>query len=282
MYPTFKVVREEFVQALLSLYDKREAENLCFECVAFITGWERSTWLANLHTQVDPHLYADLAGFLEQLRLGRPLQYITGRAWFINRWFEVNESVLIPRPETEELVHWILSDFTFDTIKVLDIGTGSGIIPISLKSKRNLWEIHGCDVSLNALNVAQGNDENLLIHWYLEDILQPIKQFDPKLDLIVSNPPYVLERDKDQMIKQVLDYEPHIALFVPNEDPLLFYKAIIDLAEFNLKTGGHIYFEMHETLGEQLNALMIQHGFTAVEIRKDLQHKERMIKAVKA
>ena len=174
---------------------------------------------------------------LIELKKERPLQYILGTTYFMDLELEVNAAVLIPRPETEELVHWIISDEDkLNPLKILDIGTGSGCIAVSLKKAAQQWNIAALDVSEQALDVAQRNasKNEVSIQFHLDDIFDKKKWLKP-LDIIVSNPPYVVPSEKEQMLSNVLDYEPDLALFVPEEDPLLFYKRIIEFAQQNLK-----------------------------------------------
>lgn len=209
-----------------------------------------------------------------------PIQYILGTTHFLGQAFKVNEHVLIPRPETEELVALILADAPEGS--VLDIGTGSGVIPISLKLAIPSLDVDALDVSESALEVASENANRLgaLIVFHEMDILtaQPTKKF----DLIVSNPPYVLESDKAEMAANVLEQEPGLALFVPDEDPLKFYKRICQISADCLKIGGKLYFEIHEKFGPEMSGLLIQYGFEEVEVLKDLQGKDRFIRAKKS
>ena len=221
---------------------------------------------------------------LIELKKERPLQYILGTAYFLDLELEVNAAVLIPRPETEELVHWILSDEDkLNPLTILDIGTGSGCIAISLKKTAQLWNVAALDVSEQALDVAHRNasKNEVSIQFYLEDILDK-KQWLIPLDVIVSNPPYVLPSEKEQMLSNVLDYEPDLALFVPEEDPLLFYKRIIEFAHQNLKPSGALYFEINFIFVDELVTFFKKFTFDSVEVRNDYLNRPRMIKAIKS
>ena len=221
---------------------------------------------------------------LIELKKERPLQYILGTAYFLDLELEVNTAVLIPRPETEELVHWILSDEDkLNPLTILDIGTGSGCIAISLKKTAQLWNVAALDVSEQALDVAHRNasKNEVSIQFHLEDILDK-KQWLTPLDVIVSNPPYVLPSEKEQMLSNVLDYEPDLALFVTEEDPLLFYKRIIEFANQNLKPSGALYFEINPIFVDELVTILKKFTFDSVEVRNDYLNRPRMIKAIKS
>ena len=221
---------------------------------------------------------------LIELKKERPLQYILGTTYFVDLELEVNAAVLIPRPETEELVHWIVSDEDkLNPLTILDIGTGSGCIAISLKKTAQLWNVAALDVSGQALDVAHRNasKNEVSIQFHLEDILDK-KQWLIPLDVIVSNPPYVVPSEKEQMLSNVLDYEPDLALFVPEEDPLLFYKRIIEFAHQNLKPSGALYFEINPIFVDELVTFFKKFTFDSFEVRNDYLNRPRMIKAIKS
>tara|TARA_B110000977_G_C11026673_1_gene473472 strand:- start:801 stop:1652 length:852 start_codon:yes stop_codon:yes gene_type:complete len=223
----------------------------------------------------------ELEVIISQLKLEKPIQQILGYSWFYGHKFLMNEFVLIPRPETEELVDWILKDAP-DNKSILDVGTGSGCIPITL-SLNSKASISSLDISLKALIQARVNAKELKasVHFIQADVLaeECIGELD-FYDIIVSNPPYVLESDKKMMSNNVLENEPHIALFVPNDDALRFYKAIADIATKKLNKNGFLYFEIHENYGPATLNMLKTKGFTDLELRKDLQGKDRMVKAV--
>jgi len=221
---------------------------------------------------------------LIQLKKERPLQYILGTTYFMDLELEVNAAVLIPRPETEELVQWIVSDEDkLNPLTILDIGTGSGCIAISLKKAAQQWKVSALDVSEQALDVAQRNasKNEASVQFHLEDILDKKPWLKP-LDVIVSNPPYVVPSEKEQMLSNVLDYEPDLALFVPEEDPLLFYKRIIEFAQQNLKPSGVLYFEINPIFVDELVTFFKKFTFDSVEVRNDYLNRQRMIKATKS
>ncbi len=216
---------------------------------------------------------------IKRLQTKEPVQHIIGEVEFYGLPFKVNADVLIPRPETEELVDLILNNTTNQSPNILDIGTGSGCIPISLKHNLPQAVICAVDVSEKALKVAQQNAQlnQVNIDFILSDILTDnLKSLTP-FDIIVSNPPYVLESDKYQMDENVLKFDPHLALFVDDNNPLLFYKRIVALSQHLLKPKGHLYFEIHEKLGKEVKTLMENNHFTDVIIIKDLQDKDRMV-----
>ena len=221
---------------------------------------------------------------LNELKKEKPLQYILGIGTFMGLEFQVNSNVLIPRPETEELVKWIVDDEeTIRPKEVLDIGTGSGCVAVSLKHLRPHLQISALDVSEVALEVAENNAKiNATdVEFYQTDILTK-KDWGTPLDIIVSNPPYVLLSEKKQMKTNVLDYEPLLALFVPEEDPLLFYEKIIEFGKLNLKPRGVIYFEINPIFVNELSAFLRENGFDSVEVRSDFLERPRMIKAKKS
>jgi release factor glutamine methyltransferase len=221
---------------------------------------------------------------LDELLQGKPLQYVTGKAYFMERLFDVNEQVLIPRPETEELVIWILNDYKSSTepINILDIGTGSGCIPISLKLEMPTAHISSCDISAGALEVAQKNARrlNAEVHFIALDFLDNDAQLSlPLYDIIVSNPPYIPQSEELEMHLNVKGHEPGTALFVPDNDPLLFYRAIAHFGKTHLNDNGVIYCELHRDFAQETKELFIATGYKNVEIKKDMHDNWRMIKA---
>ena len=210
-----------------------------------------------------------------------PIQQIVGYAWFYGHKFNVNEHVLIPRPETEELVDWILKDKP-EHKSILDVGTGSGCIPISI-ALNSLTKVATLDVSELAIVQAKENAEtlNARINFIQADIFaeDTILKLDHH-DIIVSNPPYVLESDKEMMAHNVLGHEPHLALFVPDTDALKFYHTIAEIATKRLNSEGFLYFEIHEQKGPELVKMLKEKGFSSIELKQDMQGKDRMVKAV--
>ena len=282
---TLHEAQQQLLFQLYHIYSDDEAKNIAELVMEHITGWKRIDRVMNKSLKLLPDTIENLDQYTRELLRHKPVQYVLNEAWFAGMKLYVDENVLIPRPETEELVEWIVKDMrstgAASPITILDIGTGSGCIALGVKKKLSNAEVHACDVSETALNVAEKNAsvQNLSIQFHLFDILS-IKENQrlPLFDCIVSNPPYIPLSDKSSMHKNVLDYEPHLALFVENDDPLLFYKAIATFAETNLKSGGSIYFEMHESLGEQVKNVFSSKGYSKIEIRKDMQGKDRMLR----
>lgn len=225
---------------------------------------------------------------LKRLQANEPIQYILGETEFYGLKFKVNPSVLIPRPETEELVEWVSEDLRANTnkpdvngekIKILDIGTGCGCIPVALKKAHPDAEVAAMDVSLDALTVARQNAELNEVHveFIHEDILQP-KATHRKWNVIVSNPPYIPLSEKNEIDKGVKDFEPHTALFSPAEKPLMFYHKIAAYALSHLESNGNIYFETHKNYSREVAMLLRDYGFEHVAIRNDMSGNERMVK----
>ena len=221
---------------------------------------------------------------VKDLKKQVPIQHIIGETEFYGLTFNVNNNVLIPRPETEELVNWIIDDSKLkiqnSKLKILDIGTGSGCIPISLAKNLPNAEIQAMDISPEALKISKKNAENndVTIQFIEIDILNTLT-LPSTFDVIVSNPPYVRELEKEKMEDNVLAHEPHLALFVKDENPLLFYNKIADLAKNHLSKNGSIYFEINQYLGKETVELLKSKGFSTIEIKKDVFGVDRMIKA---
>ena len=213
---------------------------------------------------------------VRDLKKQKPLQYILGETEFYGMKFKMNEHTLIPRPETEELVGWILKE---EFSSALDIGTGSGCIAITLAKNTNA-KITAIDVSEDALQVAKENARinEVEINFLQQDILETTSL--PKVDVIVSNPPYVLESEKQKMKTTVLQYEPHLALFTPDKEPLLFYKKIGNLSAKSLNCGGKLFFEINEQYGAEISEMLSKIGFVDIALKKDINDKDRMIKAI--
>ncbi len=258
-------------------YEPQEAESLISWLLEKHSGISKKDWFQDLDIEIPDQFFHDF----EELKQGKPIQYILGEAPFYGREFKVNESTLIPRNETEELVHWILKEMRSGDLKFLDIGTGSGCIPVTLLLEFGSGEAFGMDISGEALAVAKSNQDafQTLVSFIQGDILTEIPEMD-QLDFVVSNPPYVLDSDKVQMKKNVLEYEPEEALFVSDEDPLIFYYRIAKISKILLKSGGRLYFEIHEEFGSEITELLQTEGYESIEIRKDLNGKDRMARAI--
>lgn len=219
---------------------------------------------------------------IEALQRQEPVQYITGTGWFYGMELLVNKNVLIPRPETEELVEWIVQDAAHrHRLHLLDVGTGSGCIPLALKKSLPDAQVSAMDVSEGALEVARSNASRLRleVNFLLMDALNPAQVSTlPSFDLIVSNPPYITQSEQQSMQEQVWGYEPSIALFVPDSDALLFYRHISIMAKQKLLPDGALYFEINEALGKEVVALMEGLGFKEVTLKQDMFGKDRMVK----
>jgi release factor glutamine methyltransferase len=266
------------------IYNESEAATITDWMLEYLTGKTRLERAAAKETSLTLEQNEKLSLILQRLLKHEPIQYILNESWFCGSKFYVDKDVLIPRPETEELVAWIISDYKIpvhDTT-ILEIGTGSGCIAISLKKKMQKTKIWSCDISKAALDIASKNAEILGvdIKFIQLDFLDTATWNNlPSFDIIVSNPPYVPEKDKEQMHPNVLQFEPATALFVPDNDPLVFYKAIAAFGKTHLNKGGAIYMELHEDLGEATIELLQSKGYTA-ELKKDMQLKNRMVMAV--
>lgn len=271
------------ISQLRAIYEESEAENISDWILEHITGKKRTDRIMNKEKPLNPEQSSQLNQYLDRLLQHEPVQYVLNEAWFCGLKFYVDKNVLIPRPETEELVEWIISDckFPIDTLAILDIGSGSGCIPIALKKRLGKADVWSCDISPEALRVANQNATTLGINVkFIElDFLNETKREKlPSFDIIVSNPPYIPVKDKDTMRLNVLNHEPAAALFVPDNDELVFYKAIASFGKNHLTENGAIYTEINESLGEATSAMFRANGYKT-EIQKDMQGKERMLKA---
>jgi release factor glutamine methyltransferase len=271
----------QFKQGLSGIYDSNEISSISMIALTEVLNTSNGM----IKAVGDRHLtFAQqnkIDDILAQLQTGKPLQYALGYAEFYGLKFLVNPATLIPRPETEELVRWVINSVTGDNLSILDIGTGTGCIAISLKKNLAGMQVSAMDVSVDALNTAKENAalNEVKVNFIEADILN--YQSNNHYSVIVSNPPYVTLEDKKLMHRNVTDFEPHTALFVPENDPLIFYRAIADFALSNLENGGLLFFEINESLGKETAQLLIDKGFKDVEIRKDLSDRDRMVKATK-
>lgn len=276
----FKVLYNECLFELSKLYDAREAQsiiNLLFEHVFDIDASK----IPVFEGEVDQTQLNKTEGLLKRLLSNEPIQYVLGYTWFYDLKFIVAPGVLIPRPETEELVDLIIKENKKSTGVLLDIGTGSGCIPVSIKKNVPGLEAFALDISEDALEIARQNalNNHCEIQFFKADILDdkivlPVA----KIDILVSNPPYVLEGEKAEMKKHVLDFEPHTALFVDDNDPLLFYKAIARIAKRYLSNSGKIYLEINARLAEETKKILDEFGFNT-QLVKDFTGRYRFIVA---
>tara|TARA_R110002050_G_scaffold298890_2_gene463022 strand:- start:12589 stop:13455 length:867 start_codon:yes stop_codon:yes gene_type:complete len=285
-----KKVKDLFQKELKDMYDKEEIDSFFYMLLESYLGLKRIQLALNPELSYpEKELYPIYDG-LKKLKQNIPIQYIIGETEFYGLRFKVNKDVLIPRPETEELVQWIINqqpNSKSNQFNILDIGTGSGCIAISLAKNLQNARVYALDVSEKALKVAKMNAKfNLVDVTFIEaNILDPqtwiteLKKM--KFDIIVSNPPYVREQEKEQMKANVLNNEPHLALFVENNNPLLFYNAISQFAVNNLSQNGSLYFEINEYLGKQMKQLLNAFNFRMIELKQDIFGKDRMIKGIK-
>ena len=272
--------RTFFIQELPALYGVDEAESF------FYLILENKQQLRAIDLALNPNLEfseAELViwnGLLEQLKKEIPVQYLLGSTSFYGLEFTVNENVLIPRSETEELVDWIINENskTDTPLKILDIGTGSGCIAISLAKNIGDAQVFAIDVSKEALATAKINAQNngVNIQFIEQDILET-EDLAQQSDIIVSNPPYVRNLEKEEIKNNVLEYEPHLALFVADDNALVFYRKIAELAQKNLSPKGKLYFEINQYLGKEMADLLQELGFKNIELRKDIYGNDRMI-----
>ena len=281
-------IQQSYKQLLFQLYEMygdREAANIADIVIENITGFKKVDRLINKQFPLNEEQLQLLNDYTNELLKHKPVQYVLSEVWFAGMKLYVDENVLIPRPETEELVEWIVKTVASrksQVASILDIGTGSGCIPVVLKKKLLSVEVHALDISEEALNVAKRNAaiQQTEINFHLLNILDKnLWRQLPKFDIIVSNPPYVTQGEASSMQKNVLQYEPHLALFVDDEDAMKFYKAIAEFGLYHLNNNGQIFFEINEMMGKQICDLLNQYRYLNIELKKDLQNKDRMIKA---
>jgi release factor glutamine methyltransferase len=281
MTKTVKQLAANLNEELGRIYPEREADAMAFRILEHVLHLSRSDIYLKPETNVPKSRLQNIENIVEALKKFEPLQYILGETSFYGLDFKVDTSVLIPRPETEELVDWILKENEDIPQKVIDLGTGSGCIAISLAKFRSRWKVMAADISEEALRLASENAALNRVHveFLKESILDFTKAvMNQKFQLIVSNPPYVTVEQKSEMQPNVLDYEPHVALFAPGKDPLIFYRKIAQLATTNLENGGKVYVEINESQAELSSGIFREMGFQT-ELRKDIHDKFRMLKA---
>jgi release factor glutamine methyltransferase len=273
--------QKQMVSRLSALYGDGEAAAITELVLEALSGRRRLERRSLRAEQLTPEIEAKYERYADQLLAHRPVQYILGEAWFGGMRFHVDERVLIPRPETEELVEWVAEEASGGG-GLLDVGTGSGCIAVTLTRRLPALEVHACDISEGALAVARQNAGELgaRVQFIESDFLDRVQWGAlPPLRWLVSNPPYVPNRDKEAMDKHVVGYEPSLALFVPDEDALVFYRALGEFAGMRLAPGGALYAEIHENMGAAVKRLLLDLGAREVIIRKDMQEKDRMVKA---
>ena len=279
----YSQIKKIFHQQLKEIYIENEIDSLFFIALEYVTSISKIEYILQKEEEISEEKLIELKFILEELTKNKPIQYITKNAYFYGLNFYVNEKVLIPRQETNELVDWVLMSVTHSKpIKILDIGTGSGCIAITLKKNLPLSEVFAIDISNEAIQVAQknANDNEVEINFLQKNILE-INDLKSNFDIIISNPPYVRELEKLEMAPNVLDNEPHLALFVPNNNPLLFYEKITEIALKNLTEDGMLFFEINQYLSAETKKMIENKGYKNVTLRKDLQENYRMILAKK-
>jgi release factor glutamine methyltransferase len=284
--PSNKVsdIMNYFHGELYSLYEKEEIEKFIEYCFEEFIHFKKTDLLLKQEKTVSE---SDLLKFhfaVKDLKRGRPIQYVIGKSWFYGMEFIVTNDVLIPRPETEELVKLVIDDAKLhnESFSILDIGTGSGCIAIALKKNLPRCHVYALDISEEAISVAKQNAEknNCEVHFIHADILDKTSFAKiPACSVIVSNPPYVKKSEINSMHKNVVEYEPHTALFVNDENALVFFKTIAEVGKIKLKPGGVVYVEINESLGLETAILFQKEGYVDVQLKQDMQGKDRMVVA---
>lgn len=306
--PALKNFINLLTQELEPLYGTREARSIALRLIEDVCKLSKYAYLTNPDTEIEERFLPVLVAAAEDLKSGRPLQYVTGVQEFFGREFKVREGVLIPRPETEELVLMVKNyvqsmapagqaQVSWKGLRILDAACGSGCIGISLACELPGSEVFLCDISETALLVTRENINSLCGHkpdynseanfpeLFYGDLLRSAFEQDKidagSLDVIVSNPPYIQQKERELMHKNVLDYEPEGALFVPDENPLLFYKALAEWGLHLLKPGGRLFVEINEALGRETSDILSNFGYTEITVSRDLNERERMVAALR-
>lgn len=280
---TIRDAKQAIIEAIETMYDNREAINIATMLIEELTGLSKMNQFLQKQSILSEELVNKLNLQIDRLSKGEPVQYIIGKAWFMELAFMVNSATLIPRPETEELVDALLKYLKLNQnkkVQILEIGSGSGCIPIAIGKYYPNATITSVDISENALMIARKNAQEIgvEINWKQLNFLDQTQWNNLETyDIIISNPPYIRKTEAASMHTNVLNFEPHTALFVDDNDPLIFYKAIHDFCKNHLNSKGAVFLEINEGLGKE-TAELFNNGFT-VEIRKDMQNKERMVLA---
>lgn len=281
---TLQEAKQMFQNQLKDIFPKEEINNFFFLIIEKEFGYSKARTIMRLDEPVSMGESIMIHDCLNRLKKSEPIQYILGETEFYGIGMKVNRDTLIPRPETEELVDWIVNDVQQtkgeNPVSIVDLGTGSGCIALALCKTLDQADVEAWDVSEGALKVARKNarDNRCKIKFERRDMLS-LPEKEAPYDIIVSNPPYVRLSEKKEMKKNVLDYEPTIALYVPNDDPLLYYKRILDWGKNVLKNDGSVYFEINEYLGDDVVKLMKEEGYDSVVLKKDFTGRDRMIRA---
>ncbi len=297
---TIQDIKKQYQKGLRKMYSEEEINSMILIVLEYVLKKNKTQirLLQIEHYSLTKDEKSKVAAILEELKTSKPLQYVIGEVAFYGLSLKVNENVLIPRPETEELADWILEEIknrksktkkisretaVFNdqqTVKILDIGTGTGCISIALAKNIINTEVHALDISSKALDVAKENAKinNVNVYFHEINILENQLEKLSNFDVIVSNPPYITFSEKELMKRNVLNYEPHLALFV--EEALVFYKRIAELAQKKLKAGGMLFFEINQYYGDEIKSLLKKLGYNSIELKKDLFGNDRMICAV--
>lgn len=283
---TIKTLRLNFYDALKDLYSQSEIDVFFYSLMDYYFKKPKVDVYLNQNEKLDQISESIMIKALHELTNNKPLQYITSETEFYGLKFNLSESVLIPRPETEELVEWIIKDHVKKEgeFKILDLGTGSGCISVSLARFLKKSKVYAVDLSNKALDQARENAKlnNEDVTFEVCDILDKnLPNHFKNFEVFVSNPPYVRNLEKKEMKQNVMHYEPHMALFVPNNDPLKFYRAILQIATKRLVTGGKLYFEINQYLGSEMKDLVASYEFSDIELKKDSFGNDRMLRAIK-
>ena len=278
-----KSLQNFFKNGLMGYYPNEEIDTFFYRICSMHLKLKRIDISIKSEMIITNHTFEYFEMVIERLLNYEPIQYILGSTLFFGSDFIVNKEVLIPRPETEELISWVLEQLDPDkSIKILDVGTGSGCIAISLAKQLPRADVHAMDICLGALSIAKKNAEaNGVVIQFIEASILDWESQDLFFDVIISNPPYVRKSEKEMMSPNVLNHEPHLALFVENNNPLLFYKAIVEMSKRNLNSQGLIYFEINEYLAEETKSLFSSTFFEAVQLKRDIFSKYRMLRARK-
>ncbi|MRT92294.1 peptide chain release factor N(5)-glutamine methyltransferase [Ancylomarina sp. 16SWW S1-10-2] len=281
-HQTIKYIQDLFKEELKSIYPPREIESMIYILLEHLLNYSKIEIQLNKNEEIKQNIFDKLILALKALKKSVPIQYIIGETEFYDLQFKVNEYTLIPRQETEELVHAIINENMVNAPQILDIGTGSGCIPIVLAHYITGAHVSSVDISEGAIAMAKENAvlNKVSIDFYHRNFLNWDEYaWEKEYDIIVSNPPYVKESEKELMNENVLAYEPHTALFVDDNDPLIFYRRISEFAKLHLKKGGKLYFEINEALGLEMIELQESLGFSSVRLMKDLSGRDRMTSA---
>ena len=278
-----KTAKNYFTEQLKNLFSSTEINSMWKEIICFRFNWNASDFILNSTFRLSESDLLFIRSYVHRLKKNEPFQYIHGTTTFFGLELKCDKRALIPRPETEELVAWVVESGPYKTIA--DLCTGSGCIALGLKSIFSESNVTGLDISTDALSLAKENSKltNLNVEFIHADVLNINRDLlDQKWDCIISNPPYIPSNERESLAENVLNFEPEISLFVGNDNPHIFYKAIVEYAKSNLSEYGFLFFEIHPDFSVEISDLLKLKGFINIELRKDLQGKNRMIKAQNA